>query len=123
MPTGVNQTLSSIEKIFKDAVWDPLIMTGEVALFTAVPVLNAPVLGAIDKEVISLASDWLFKQFVLFVDVTYVKFKNEAAQKQWDKDSLELEITLQTSGADSDAYKKALQIAIAAQVAITRVSQ
>lgn len=123
MTTQVNPTLSAVEQVFKDVIWTPLIMAGETALFTYAPILDAPVLGEIDKELISLGSDWLFNQFIIFVDVTTIKFKNSEAQTAYDSASIQLQIILHSEGIDSDAYQQALQSAVTAQIALTRVSQ
>lgn len=123
MTTQVNPTLSADEQIFKKLVWEPFIMAGETWLFTAVPVLNAPVLGAVDKEIISIVSDYIFDKVRLLFDIGAIKFLNAEHQAAYVTASLQLKIVLQTKGVNSDEYQTALQNAVAAQIALTRVNQ
>lgn len=123
MTTQVSQPLSNAEQVFKDLVWDPLIAAGEGALFTAIPVLNAPVLGAIDDGVIKLVSGWLFDQLRLLMDVTAIQLKNSAHQSAYESASEQLAVIADEQGVTSDAYVEARKTALADLARFTRLSQ
>ncbi len=121
MTTQVTRALSETEIIFKNIVWDPLIMMGETALFTNVPILAAPILGTIDREIISLVSDFLFGKLILFIDVTAIKFIDAAHQSQYDSASEALKIISLEKGMNSAEYLQAQSAAIAAMQKFTRL--
>ena len=114
MSESVSRPLTVAEQIFHDIIWNPLIMAGETALFTWAPILNAPVLGDIDKGVISVVSDYLFSQLVLFVDVTAIKFIDPAHQSAYDSASEALKIIAQEKGITSAEFLAAQAAAIKA---------
>ena len=123
MTTGVNAPLTEAQTLFYNLVWQPFLMMGETALFAAVPVLDAPVLGAIDKEIISQVSDFLFAQLVQWMDVTTIKFLNSIHQNAYESAQLKLNIIIQSQGINSDAFLKARDAEIAELILVTRANQ
>ncbi len=112
-------TLTHAEQIFKDLIWEPLLLAGETALFTwESPVLAVPIVGgvltAVEKEAISLASEWMFRQFVLLIDITAIKWVNQEHQAAYDRASEKLLVIATDSGIDSVEFKKARDDAKAA---------
>ena len=114
MSTGVTSKLTQEEQLFKTLIWDPLITAGETALFAALPVLNAPVLGTLDHAALSSLSDWIFSQICLFIDITTIRLQNSAYQSAYDQASESLKIIALDKGVDSDDYKTALAANVAA---------
>lgn len=112
MSTGVTKTLSAAEQIFRDLVWTPVINAGEASLFLAFPALDAPVIGAVDKEIISLASDWAFNQLTLFMDITTIKLLNSAHQAAFDTASENLEVIAYDKGITSQEFIDARAVAL-----------
>jgi hypothetical protein len=105
--TQVNPQLSLAEQLFYDLAWRPLIMSGETALFTAVPFLATPGLMQVEEEVIDQISQWVFSQLRLLIDVTAIRLVNSEHQSAYDDAFVKLKILAQESGTDSQEFKDA----------------
>jgi hypothetical protein len=92
-------------------------MSGETALFAEIPILNAPVLGSIDREIISLASKWLFDQIRLITDITAINLINEEHRIAYADASVNLMQIVKTKGVNSPEYTEALN---AAKIALSK---
>ena len=103
--------LTTAEQVFKDLVWTPAILAGELALEDAVPFFALPGIRTIEEGLINIFTDWLYNQFVLLVDVTAIRLVNAEHQAEYDKASLELKIIAIDKGIDSDEFKKAREAA------------
>lgn len=114
MTTSVDQTLTQIEQVFKDLVWDPMIKAGESWLEVNVPFFALPVIKQVEEETVKLATDALYKQIVLIVDVTAIRLKNSAHQSAYESASIAVVIAAQTNGVESPEYAKAKEDALAA---------
>lgn len=123
MTTSVNPTLTIAQTLVYNLLWTPFIAMGETALFAAVPVLDAPVLGAIDKEAIQELTDFVWNQLVQWMDVTTIKFLNADHQTAYESAQLKLNIIIQSQGINSDAFIQARNAEIAQMVLLTRVNQ
>lgn len=121
MTTSVNAPLTKAEELFKTLIWDPMILAGESALFAAVPVLDAPILGTIDKAAINAASNWLYGQFVLLTDITTIKLLNSEAQTVFQNASELLAVIEIEKGIGSPEYAQAHATALADLSKFTRV--
>ena len=82
-------------------------MAGETALFTQVPILAAPVLGTLDRAIISDISDWLFETLRLVLDMTAIKFVNQINQAAYDKAALNLSVIAHDKGITSVEFIQA----------------
>lgn len=112
MTNSATPTLTTIQTIFKDLVWDPLIVTGETALFAwEAPALSIPVIGTVltagEKEIISLATDWLFSQLSLLIDMTVIPFIDKSHQAAFDSAAEKLLVIAHDSGPTSQAFEDA----------------
>jgi hypothetical protein len=123
MTLEVNKPITEAEQLFYNLIWEPALLAGETALFAAVPILGAPVLGTIDREVISLLSGWLWNQFRLTVDVTAIKLLNSEHQAAYDKASINLKVISIDSGENSSEYKQALVLAQLSLAKFTRFNE
>ena len=122
MTTSVIAPLTEAEKIFYDLVWTPAIQTGEAWLEGVVPILGAPVVKQADEEIIKVATDALFNQIILIIDITAIKMINSAHQTAYDNASLELKIVTQEKGVASDDYQTALQAALVTMSRFTNIN-
>lgn len=114
MTTSANSTLTAVEQAFKAIVWDPMVKAGEIWIAGAeagIPVLDFPIVQGIEDHIIEALTDYCFQQLVLFVDVTYIKLKNESMQSSWAGAAESLSIIAQEKGLGSDEWKKALATA------------
>lgn len=108
MGTGVNPILSQAEQIFYDVVWRPLFVAGEKALEYYVPFFNIPVIKQVEERIIDEVCKELFVQFKVFIDIKYLRLKNDIVQSAYEKASEGLAVIVQEQGIDSDAYKNAV---------------
>lgn len=108
MSTSTNKTLSKIEQVFYDVVWRPLFVAGEKALEYYVPFFNIPVVKQIEEGLIDKVCRDLFDQFSTFIDIEYLKLKNEKLQSTYEEASEGLAIIVAEQGVNSDAYKAAI---------------
>ncbi len=107
MGTGSYKALSNAEQVFKDLIWTPIIKGGEIALEGAVPILALPVIMQVDQFIIQELTDWMFNNFVMFLDVTAIKIVNAEHQAAFDRASVKLQIVLSESGPNSTQYQEA----------------
>lgn len=122
MTTVAFRPLSEAEQIFKSVIWDPMLLAGEIWLEATVPFLDLPVIKQIDESLIGDLTDAVFNYIVLIVDVEAIKLVNAARQSAYDTASLKLKVIAQNEGVNSDAYAKARDAAIAAQVKLTDIA-
>lgn len=108
MSTSTNKILSKAEQIFYDVVWRPLFLAGEKALEYYVPFFNLPVVKQIEEGLIDEVCRDLFDQFSTFLDIEYVKLKNDKVQSIYEQASEGLAVIVEEQGINSDAYKKAI---------------
>jgi hypothetical protein len=111
MSTLAFQPLTDVEQAFKTIVWTPLITAGEIYLDTLqapIPVLDLPFIQDLEKDALNALTDYLFNQFVLFIDVTAIKLVKAEQQNAWANASAQLSIIASQQGVNSDAYKSAL---------------
>lgn len=108
MSTSTNKILSKAEQIFYDVVWRPLFLAGEKALEYYVPFFNLPIVKQIEEGLIDEVCRDLFDQFSTFLDVEYVKLKNEKLQSTYEQASEGLAVIVEEQGINSDAYKTAI---------------
>ncbi len=120
MTTVAFRPLTTAEQIFKDLVWDPGIAAGELALETAVPLLDVPILKQLDEEAIKLLTDWLFNRWVLVVDIASIHLVDAVKQSAYDSASLNLKVIAHDKGISSDEYSKARDAVLADQSRFTR---
>ncbi len=114
------KNLSTGEKIFKDLIWNPIIKAGEVALAVHVPFLALPVIKQLDEYLIENLTDWVFKQVVLFIDISAIQLVNEVHQHEYEKLSIGLKIIAHDKGVDSNEFKDARERAKLALSKFTR---
>lgn len=107
MTTTAYKTLTTVEQVFKDLVWNPAIKAGEIALEGEVPFFALPVISSIEEGAINIITDWLYNQLVLLVDVAAIRLVNAAHQEAYDEASERLKIIAIDKGIDSDEFKKA----------------
>lgn len=112
--------LSAAERIFKDLIWTPGVLAGELAIEGAVPFFALPVIKNIEEGVVNALSDWFFNQFILLIDVTAIRLVNAAHQAAYDSASLQLKVIAYDNGIDSDEFKKARD---AAKLALSKFTQ
>lgn len=103
--------LTAIEKIFKSLVWDPMIKLGETAIEGYVPVLALPVIKQLEEFSFEEVTDWLFNNFVMFVDVSAIKLVNAEHHAAYVKESLRLLLVSQTYPLGSPEFQKENEIA------------
>lgn len=123
MTTSATPTMSTAQTLVYNLLWTPFIAMGETALFTAVPILNAPILGAIDKEAIQEVTDFIWYQLIQWADVTTIKFLNSEHESAYQSAQLKLNIIINSQGINSDAFIQARNAEIAAMVLATRLTQ
>ncbi len=120
MSNSAIPSLTVAENIFKDLVWDPLLMMGETALFVAVPALDWPILGTIDRAILGEVSDWIFHQIVLIIDVTVIKFVNAEHQAAFDTAQEKLFVVATDYGPTSTQFLEARDAAAKALAQFVR---
>lgn len=123
MSTTINPTLTQAEQIFKDLLWDPMVTAGEVWIEGVVPVLALPGVEQIDEAIIQAASDAIFNQIILFIDVESIQLINTAHQTVYDNASLQLKIIAEEKGTISLEYQEALTAALIALSQFTDINQ
>lgn len=109
MTTSAYPELTEVEQLFKEFVWDPLLILGETALETYVPALALPVIKQVDEEILSLISDALYRQIILFVDITSIKLVNALHQSALDEAMSKLKTLSLEKGNKSPEYLKELE--------------
>lgn len=114
MGTVAYRQLTAAETIFKNLIWTPMIMAGEVWIEGAVPFLALPVIKQIDEEAIKLLTDAIFNQFVLVTDITAIKLVNAVHQSAYNNAQEKLAVIADEQGVNSDAFKKEQDVALAA---------
>lgn len=107
MTTVAFKALTLAEQIFYDLVWHPGIRAGELALEGSVPFFALPVIRNVEEEVIDLLSDYLFRQFATFVDVSAIRLVNTKHQREFDLAATKLKILAHSKGIDSPEFKQA----------------
>ena len=104
MSTSVFQNLTDAEQIFKDLIFMPMIMAGEIWLESSLPALALPVIKQIDEAFIMAFADALFQQIVMLIDITAIKLINGELQTAWDTASFKLRVIAQEHGIKSPEY-------------------
>lgn len=112
MTTSAFPTLTTAETIFKNVVWDPMILAGETWIEGAVPFLDLPVIKQLDEFAIKELTDWIFSQFTLIVDVTAIQLVGMARNSSYQKAQEQLAVIADEQGVTSDAFKTAQTAAI-----------
>lgn len=107
MTDSVNDTLTHAEQIFKDLVWNALVKAALARAILYAPFLGWPVIGPIVSIVVGIFADKLFKELQLGLDLTYIKFQDEEAEKAFHLSSMKLSVEAAAHGVDSPQYKEA----------------
>jgi hypothetical protein len=115
MSTGVNDSISSTENLFKTLVIDPEI----AALKVTYPILGVWPFSAILDALVNL----LFAQAKTFIDVNSIKLLNSAHQSAYEQASLNLLFVQNQKGINSDEYKKARADALTSLSKFVRYNQ
>jgi Flp pilus assembly pilin Flp len=98
MTTSAFRPLTEAENIFKQVIWTPMIMAGEVWIEGAVPFLDLPVIKQLDEATISALTDAIYNQLVTLVDVTAIKLVSTDLQNKWTSASEALALIAQEQG-------------------------
>lgn len=114
MTTGVNAPITFTENLFKSLIWDPLVKAAMTALDVEVPVLAVWPLSSIINGVVNLASNAIFTQVRLLVDVTAIKLLNAEHEAEYNSAAEKLAVIAHDQGVDSDAFIQQREIAKAA---------
>lgn len=104
-PTDVDPFLDAFHAI----VWNNLIRAGLAALFAQVPFLGLPIISNIVTWIVMKFSDYLYAGFQMFVDIQYIRFKNQQLQTEYDKSSVALQVIAYDHGIDSKEFEDARQ--------------
>lgn len=120
MGTVAYKPLTIAEQVFKDLVWTPGLLAGELTLEGAVPFFNIPVLKDLERGIIEELSDWLYSQLCLLVDVNAIRLVNAAHQTAYLSASLRLKVLAMDHGLDSKEFKYARDAARLALSEFTR---
>ena len=91
-----------------------MIKVGENYLEYEIPALKLPILKSLEEDTIQFVMDAIYSQVVLLIDIAAIRLINAAHQAAYDKASEQLVIISMEKGEDSDAYKQALVVAVAA---------
>ncbi len=116
MTTAVNPTLTEIETIFYNLIWTPMIKAGEVWIAgeeSAIPILDLGITQDLEDDIVQAITDAMYKQLVLWVDVTTITLLNAAHQAAYTTASEQLVIIAQEQGITSEAYLQAQATALA----------
>lgn len=121
MTTNAFPMLTAAEQIFYDVVWTPMLTAGESWIEVELPFLALPIVKQIDEAALKAVTDGIFNALVELIDVAAIKWKIAANESAYTVASLQLLIIAQESGINSDAYKKARDVAKAALAQFTRL--
>ncbi len=109
MTEGVGAGVDLAENIYKNLVWDNILLAAETLLYGYVPFLNVPPLNWIINTCLQKFWDQLFKIQKLLIDVSVIKFKDAIHQNAFDQASLKLKIVSVEGGFGSAEYQEALK--------------
>ncbi len=93
--------------VFKDLVWDNLILAAKVELFAAFPFLAVPPISWAVSYIIDRLSGILYTAMKEFVNVEMIILRNEAAKAAFTRSSVTLKIIALNKGIESKEYKDA----------------
>lgn len=114
--------LTTIEQVFKDIVWTPMITLGENWIEAEIPILDLPVIKQVDEAVLEKITDAIYSQICLLIDIGAIQLKDAAMQSAYDASSEKLVVIGEEQGVTSDAYKQAQVDAIAALRSFAQLS-
>jgi len=107
MSESVNKTLTDIQKIFKEIVWDIGIKWFKATARTTLPFLNWPILSTVFESLVNKGSEWLFDKIIVSIDVSYIRFIDPIHRAAFDEAQLKLKLIAHTKGVESEEFKKA----------------
>jgi hypothetical protein len=122
MTTDVNPVLTEIETIFKNLIWNPMLVAGENWLEVQFPLFNLPVVKQLEEGVLGAITDAIYTTLIKLVDITAIKLLDPVHQTAYESASEQLVIIATESGVNSDAYKTAEAQALAALSKFTKLS-
>lgn len=99
--------LTIAEQIFKQLIWDSVLLGGEKALEVYAPFLALPVLSTIEEGTLNAVGDWLYSKLVLVIDIAAIQLVNTAHQAAWTSASVNLKVIAHDKGMDSPEFRKA----------------
>lgn len=107
MTESANPTLTTLEDLFKDLVWDQLVKAALVRLFAAAPFLSWGPLGWAVGVFGTYFAGKLFEALREGVDLTAIVLSNQSHMHAYNAAALKLTLIAQTLGKESPEYQEA----------------